>query len=297
VPVDGSPDGEHALPLAAAIARRAGAALRVVLVFSARDAAGEAVRLLADDRWVLVQRHRRGEYLYGLAERLAEAYPLPVTTELVGGADAAETLCEASADVDLVVMSTRSRGLWSRFWRRSVAADVVRRARAPVLLVRGCEEPPDLTPVRLPRSVLVPLDGTERGEAALGPAVALGSLSDATYELLHVIRAWRFAGNLTHGYGGFTPLPGSATEAEARRYLRRVEGRLAGQAVAARGTVVLDDRTTAEAIARHAERTGADLVALTTRGRGALSRLFRGSVAEVVVQQATVPVLLCRPGV
>ena len=50
--VDGTPFGEHALPLAAEVARRAGAMLRVVHVFSARELAGEAVRLLADSRWV-----------------------------------------------------------------------------------------------------------------------------------------------------------------------------------------------------------------------------------------------------
>jgi nucleotide-binding universal stress UspA family protein len=57
---------------------------------------------------------------------------------------------------------------------------------------------------------------------------------------------------------------------------------------------VIDDRPVAEAIVGHAERTGAELIALTTRGRGPLSRLVRGSVAEEVAVRAGVPVLLTR---
>src|SRR3954466_2457436 len=68
--VDGTPFGEHAVPLAAAVARRAGAALRVVHVFSAREVAGEAARVMADARRVFDLRRRRGEYLDGLVRRL-----------------------------------------------------------------------------------------------------------------------------------------------------------------------------------------------------------------------------------
>ena len=58
----------------------------------------------------------------------------------------------------------------------------------------------------------------------------------------------------------------------------------------------LGNRSVAEAITGYAERSGADLIALTTRGRGGLSRLFRGSLAEAVARRSAVPVLLCRLG-
>lgn len=292
--VDGTPFGEHALPLAAAIAERAEAALRVVHVVSARELAGEAARLLADARWVLDQRRRRGEYLDGLARRLARAHPLPVTAALLDGADVAEAVCEASAAADLVVMATRGRGSWAKYWWGSVTAAVARHARCPVLLVRGRDDPPDLAGARLPRNVLVPLDGTERGEEALRAAVALGAPAGARFDLLHVISAWAFAGGLLHGPGGPTPLPGEMPVADARFYLDRVAARLAGDGVQAAADVVVDDRPVAEAIAAYAERTAAELVALTTRGRGPVSRLFRGSVAEEVAARVGVPVLLTR---
>jgi nucleotide-binding universal stress UspA family protein len=43
-----------------------------------------------------------------------------------------------------------------------------------------------------------------------------------------------------------------------------------------------------------AKRLGADLIALTTHGRGGLEKLVFGSVAESVVRKSTCPVLLVR---
>jgi nucleotide-binding universal stress UspA family protein len=293
--VDGTPFGEHALPLAAAVARRAGAALRVVHVFSARELAGEATRLLADAQWVLDQRRRRGEYLDGLVRRLNRSHPLAITGALLDGADVPEAVCEATAAADLVVMATRDRGSWARFWWGSVTAAVARGARCPVLLVRGRDDPPDLAAARLPTDILVPLDGTPRGEESIRPAVAVGSLAGATYDLLHAISAWAFTGSTRHRSGGLTPLPGEMPEADARFYLDGAVARLARHGFAAVGSVVTDDRPVAEAIAGYAERAGAELIALTTRGRGPLSRLFRVSVAEEVACRTGVPVLLTRP--
>ena len=98
-----------------------------------------------------------------------------MTTALIDGADVAEAVCEASAAADLVVMATRGRGAWAKFWWGSVTAAVARHARSPVLLVRGRDDRPDLAGARLPRDILVPLDGTEplpEGEPrALGDVV------------------------------------------------------------------------------------------------------------------------------
>jgi nucleotide-binding universal stress UspA family protein len=59
-----------------------------------------------------------------------------------------------------------------------------------------------LAAARLPRDILVPLDGTERAEEAVRGAVTLGLLSGAGYDLLHVISAWTFTWLTMHGYGG-----------------------------------------------------------------------------------------------
>ena len=43
-----------------------------------------------------------------------------------------------------------------------------------------------------------------------------------------------------------------------------------------------------------ARETGADLIAMSTHGRGGLGRLIFGSVAQAVLRQAEVPVFLMR---
>jgi nucleotide-binding universal stress UspA family protein len=52
----------------------------------------------------------------------------------------------------------------------------------------------------------------------------------------------------------------------------------------------------AEEILRVAREKKADLIALSTHGRGGLARLIAGSVAEEVLRNAEVPVLVTRPG-
>jgi nucleotide-binding universal stress UspA family protein len=47
-------------------------------------------------------------------------------------------------------------------------------------------------------------------------------------------------------------------------------------------------------IVQHLRRAGADLVAMTTHGRGGLSRAAFGSVADAVLRQAPCPMLLVR---
>jgi nucleotide-binding universal stress UspA family protein len=52
----------------------------------------------------------------------------------------------------------------------------------------------------------------------------------------------------------------------------------------------------ADALVDYADDIAADLVVMTTHGRGGLSRLWLGSVAEDVIREVTKPVLLVRPG-
>lgn len=51
----------------------------------------------------------------------------------------------------------------------------------------------------------------------------------------------------------------------------------------------------AEGILDCAKRHGADMIAMTTHGRGGINRWLLGSVADKIVHSAPVPVLLVRP--
>jgi nucleotide-binding universal stress UspA family protein len=283
------------LPYALALARRAGAEVALVNMYSTLQAANDPERLGWHGGEYPVEPLR--DYLDDLAGRVAEACPVRVRPVLRKGYWPEDALCEMGDwEADLVVMAARRRGWWSRFWRGSVSTEVARRSRTPVLLVSGREEQAEFSQEPPLGRVLVPLDGSARAERALGPAVALASLSNGECDLLHVVRSWPYAVDLSLAYGAAPARPDVGRELESRRYLRGVANRLRARSIAARWQVVADERPTAKAIARHAELCGADVIAMASRG-GGLAGLFRGSTAVQVARRADVPVLICRSGV
>lgn len=293
VPLDGTTVAEHALPYALAIARRAGAEVVLAHVYSTFQAANRPELLGWHAGEYRVEPCR--DYLEALAERLAGASPVRARPLLLRGYWPEDALCETSDwQADLVVMTARRRGWWSRMWYGSVSAEVARRSRTPVLLVPERDEslePPHEPPLG---RVLVPLDGTVRAERALGPAAALAALAGGECELLHVVRSrphtlgWR----LPHGRRPASP-PGDQIRA-ARQYLDGVAQRLRSRSVPARWWVVADERSTGDAIARFARLCGSSVVAMASRGGVGWAGLLKGSLAIRVAREAPVPVLVCR---
>jgi nucleotide-binding universal stress UspA family protein len=60
-------------------------------------------------------------------------------------------------------------------------------------------------------------------------------------------------------------------------------------------SALLDGPVVAEILQGHAVTSGADLIVMTTHGRGPMSRFWLGSVADEMVRRATTPILLVRP--
>lgn len=291
VPVDGEAFGEHALSLALGIARRGGATVRVAYVHRPFLPAGQP-GLYPEAGPLDAKLRRRGRaYLADLVRRLAKTSTTPVLPVFLEGDDIAETLCAEAADAtDLVVMATHGRGPLGRLWWGSVGDELLRRLSLPLLLVRGFDTPADLTGDPVLRRVVVPLDGTPFAEQILEPALALGSLQDADHTLLRVVSPPR-----DYSVGDPQRRLASRPQAEEWRYLRAMTDRLGERGARVRPCLVSGDLPAAEAILQHARAHDADLIALATHGRGGLSRLFRGSVADRVVRGASVPVLVYRP--
>ena len=293
VPVDGSPAAEHALPYALALARRAGAEVALVNVYSTLQAANDPERLGWHGGEYLVEPLR--DYLDDLARRVGEVGPVRVQPVLLKGYSPEDALCEMGDwQADLVVMAARRRGWWSRVWHGSVSAEVAARSRVPVLLVPGRDQPPVLTDEPPLSRVLVPLDGSARAERTLGPAVALAALSNGECDLLRVVRSRPYVVDWSLAYGGRRTSPSVEQTRAAHQYLRGVVGRLRARGVSTRWRVVADERPTAEAITGYAELRGADVIAMSRRGGVGLEGFFRGSLATRVARLAPVPVLTCR---
>jgi nucleotide-binding universal stress UspA family protein len=153
------------------------------------------------------------------------------------------------------------------------------------------------------RTMVVPLDGSTFGEQALPPACALASRAGAVLRLVHVHTS-SAAPIYIEGEPVIDENLGSLHHKHERLYLEQIQKRLAAQLPSLRIEVEVYDRPLesivneavgaflARQLAEHAE---VDLVVMTTHGRGGISRLWLGSVAEALVRLSHVPVLLVRP--
>jgi nucleotide-binding universal stress UspA family protein len=298
VPLDGSRFGEQALSLALTVARRASAKLQIVHKHTPPLPVHPDSVLASDPTLETKSRKQEWAYLDAVAKKLSAAGAASAAAALVDG-PVLDALCEhvAETKADLVVMTTHGRGPVSRFWLGSVADGLVRRLTVPLLLVRPREpeDEIDLTKEHLLKHLLIPLDGTPYAEAILKPALALGSLMGAEYTLVRVIEPVPVVGLDVPGYAGagvdVTLL--DRLQALSRDYLDRVAGRLREQGARVQTQVVVN-QLAAGAILGEAAASRQDAIALETHGRGGLSRLFLGSVADKVLRGATVPVLVHR---
>ena len=146
--------------------------------------------------------------------------------------------------------------------------------------------------------VLIPLDGSKVGEAAL---VAIEErMTRWSPELKVEITLLGVVTSLTHWVVvGEASAPISYTEEELKAIKQRVTDYLnkAGETLRSRGATVIARVSTgnaAEEILKAANEIKANLIAMSTHGRSGLRRLAFGSVTDKVMRSANVPVLLVR---
>ncbi len=141
--------------------------------------------------------------------------------------------------------------------------------------------------------ILVPLDGSTLSEAVLPHAERLARALNAEIVLLHVDASP--APTFDPHESPLAPEPEEVKimRADEKHYLKVLCIKLENEGL--RVTYLLRDGMVAEAIMEAAEIEQADLIAMSTHGRTGLLRLLLGSVAEQVVRQSKIPVMLIRP--
>jgi nucleotide-binding universal stress UspA family protein len=142
------------------------------------------------------------------------------------------------------------------------------------------------------RSILVPLDGSKFGEWSLPTAIAIAKRTEAALELVTVTVPVPRA--IAVELPGYDSAHEAAMQERAEAYLRSVAERITAVAPLTVHTTVRCGQV-AEALLEHVDDAGCDLIVSTTHGRGPLTRMWLGSVANAVVRHSAVPVLLIRP--
>ena len=145
------------------------------------------------------------------------------------------------------------------------------------------------------RTILVPLDGSVFAEHALPLAVAVAKQCGATLRILRVVPPLA-------DYFFMPPLKSDPLDAqlrelhrnEARTYLESIVQRMKDTKPVVCG-VMEEEEGVSESICADIVKTGVDLIVMSSHGRGAVERLWLGSIADKLIRTAPVPVLLARP--
>lgn len=264
VPVDGSSFAFRAVPIAAKLA----AQLDVEMVYLAVSVP-DLLTQFPDEIRTRIQEE-------GLP-------PADILTE--SSRDVAQPIIEhATSGRSLVVMATHGRTGVARAVVGSVTERVLRNAPAPIVLVG-------------PRYAA----GSDGRAAAIAQVMACVDQSPLAESVLPVAAAWSQAlgadlevvSVLTEPASVPVGVPGEMHDVIESSYVHQVARSLEASGYPASWEVLHGDP--ARAIVDHATARPGTMIALTTHGRGGLSRLVLGSVAAQVAHASTVPMLVFRP--
>jgi nucleotide-binding universal stress UspA family protein len=143
------------------------------------------------------------------------------------------------------------------------------------------------------QKIIVPLDGSGWSQRAVPHAVDIARANDAEIILLHVFRP------PAAEYTDKIALAGQEGQIQQLRedmkqYLIGVRTQLRNENVKAR-THLIEGMSVSSLICDYINEEGADLVVMSTHGRGGIARFLFGSVARKVMEGVKVPVLLVHP--
>jgi nucleotide-binding universal stress UspA family protein len=292
IPLDGSPLAETAIPVAAAIAWKRGLPLKLISAQEPVLRDLHAINAPALDPMLdSMVRARLDSYLDDVVSRLITEPGLRVAKAVVDGQPgAALSHLFAAEPPELVVLTTHARGGFNRLWMGSVATDLARRTNVPLLLLRP-ETDRAMWNSDFER-ILIPLDGSEKGEQVIDAALQLVT-HGAAIALLRIIPAARDLMAL-----GAEELmlsdPDPLFLEQAHDFMSDVARGLEERGYIVEQHVMVES-SPARGIVTFADEWEADVIAMATNARGALGRLILGSVTDKVLRASTVPVLLQQP--
>lgn len=216
------------------------------------------------------ERSRLAALLDGPWSSPARAAAAPVSTAVLEG-DARVALLDAVTEheADLLVLGSAGSGWYPALHLGHVAHAVAHHSPVPLVVV------PPGAPVEVPGRIMVGVDGSAGGSAAVGWTATLGAALGAEVFAVHAhMRA----------LGGEPPASAAALEERCRQWTAPL--RSAGL----EEHVVLAQGWPGSVLVALETLEGADLVVVGARGTGGFRDLRLGSVALQVLQRSAVPV-------
>jgi nucleotide-binding universal stress UspA family protein len=217
-----------------------------------------------------------------LHEHFVPGTPIEIEYQVRRGKPDTEILrAAAEMHADLIVVGNQGRTGIDGLLIGNVADSIMRHAHCPTLSVRLAPPLPDLS-VRPIQTILHPTDFSSHAESALRVAKTLAREHGARLIVMHVVPVGRIAGAVQEPLAEL-----DVARAELDWLCRQINDASLKYPVERK----LTRGDIASAILDEAETRECDLIVMGTHGRGAVRRLFFGSVAEAVMHKAHCPVL------
>ncbi|MFY9718145.1 MAG: universal stress protein [Candidatus Cybelea sp.] len=191
----------------------------------------------------------------------------------------------AKRAADAIVMGTHGRSGIKRLFLGSVAEGVLRSSALPIVTVRD-----EARIATNGGAILVPVDGSECATHALDVAAAFAASLDAPLVVAHVVDLTQ-AAVMSGGQPQLVPESIEVLRSEAKAIVDEAVSHVADRVATSSRT---PEGAPVEEIERLAAELPASFIAIGSHGRGGLTRLLMGSVAEGVVRAGSVPVMVVR---
>jgi nucleotide-binding universal stress UspA family protein len=197
-------------------------------------------------------------------------------------------------DIRLIIMASHGRSGIIPWAAGGMASKVIDATGVPLLIIKATQPQRKTKEKHLISRILLPLDGSEAGEAAITRVKELKSRLEAEVILLEVVpegRHLRTVGGLD--YILFPEQELETFKTEAKAYLDEVYKRLQRS----KGELKIEIRSgeVAKEILNYAKKKKASLIAIASHGHSGMTKWVFGSTAQKVIQDSPIPVLVVKP--
>jgi nucleotide-binding universal stress UspA family protein len=277
--LDGSSYAAQALPLAELLCKQTGATL--YLLSSVKDYTDALKEKFEETSGV------RQLYLERMAKDL-RSRGLKVEVEVRSGfiAEATQSLVDDKG-IDIVLISDRGKSSSKNWGSEGASKKLMRFINVPVIIVPTLPRAEAKKAAKIDK-LIVGLDGSIRSEKAITYAREIAKATGSEIVLLTVpavpeTTKYRAAAEVVEKIR-------QKAEGEMSAFLSAVAESLRKEGLTV--STLVTGTHPARTIVTQAEENSADLILLTSRGRGGMDLIFTGSAAERVVDQSELPVLM-----
>lgn len=292
VPLDSSRNAELVLPFVLEIASAFGSQLHLIQVLSddSSENGANGIHYLSNIE----------NSLHNELKKRNAARPVSVFRHILTGNPAGNILRFTDDNqIDLIALTNygvSGEGAWAM---GSVAYKIIQAGKQSVLVVKKpaagiINVKPQI------KKLLVPLDGSTTGEAAIPSAQAIADSMNAELVLMRVVvpSSMQRDSFLSYTTEVLEELIKQAEKGQEERktaaqsYLEQVKEKLAQDGISASGVVKLGYPP--EQLFNYAETAGIDLIVMSSHGRSGISRWMMGSVTEKMLETGNTPILVVR---